>query len=74
MYKETSTCNTLYYVDMASAAGININKKFAMQVGKLLSWLLNKKATKITAPYDFQMNSIAAINDDPTKTANAQHK
>ena len=74
LYKETTTYNTLYYVDIPLTAGINISKKFAVQAGMQLSWLLNKKATKITAPYDFQMNSIAAINTDPSITANAQQQ
>lgn len=74
LYKETTTYNNLYYVDIPLAAGINISKKYAVQAGIQLSLLLNKKSKKITTPYDFQMNNIAAIITDPLITANLQQE
>lgn len=70
LYKETTTYNNFYYVDIPLAAFINISKKFAVQAGILLNLLLNKKSKKITTSYDFQMNNIAAIITDPLMTAN----
>ncbi len=61
LYKESTFLNSLHYVDIPLSAGVNINKKIALQAGVQVSVLLGKKSKKIITPYDFQMNSVGAV-------------
>ncbi|MEO5892351.1 MAG: hypothetical protein ABIQ31_19035 [Ferruginibacter sp.] len=73
LYNETTTYSRLRYADIPLTMGVNITKNISIQSGIQVSVLLNKRTTKVLAPYDFQMNSITPpiSLSNPLSTATA---
>jgi hypothetical protein len=68
LYNETTTYKKLRYVDVPISVGINVTKRFSIQMGAQVSVLVNKKQSKELKTYDFQMNTLAMPANLPVFT------